>query len=74
MTREGDDAAAKLELALALHDDGVALMRENLVRAHPGASDDEIDRRLGEWLATRPGAEYGDGAGVPVSWPRASGR
>jgi hypothetical protein len=60
------DEAARLRAALALFDDGVALMRQNLRRAHPDASEDEIERRLRTWLRDRPGAEHGDGVGRPV--------
>ncbi|MBA3374148.1 MAG: hypothetical protein M3493_04115 [Actinomycetota bacterium] len=60
------DEAARLRTALALFDDGVALMRQNLRRADRDASEDEIARRLGAWLRHRPGAEHGDGAGHPV--------
>lgn len=61
-----DDEAARLRTALRLFDDGVALMRQNLHRADPDASEEEIARRLAAWLRRRPGAEHGDGAGTPV--------
>lgn len=60
------DEAARLRTALALFDDGVALMRQNLRRAHPEASDEEIERRLRAWVRERPGAEHGDGVGRPA--------
>ena len=41
-------------------DDGVALMRQNLRRRHPGATEEEIERQLLQWLRDRPGAESGD--------------
>ena len=61
------DEAEKLRTALQLHDDGVALMRENLRRRHPDASHEDIEAQLLTWLRTRPGAEYGDSAGTPRS-------
>lgn len=61
----GSDEAARLRMALAMFEDGVALMRQNLRRAHPEASDEEIEQRLGAWLRERPGAEHGDGVGRP---------
>lgn len=64
------EAARRLEQALEMHDDGVAMMRENLRRKHPVASEEEIDELLGQWLAIRPGAELGDGEGQPGEWPR----
>jgi hypothetical protein len=57
--------ADKLRAALELHEVGIALMRQNLRRRHPGESDEKIDERLAEWLRTRPGAEHGDAAGRP---------
>ena len=57
--------ADKLRAALELHEVGVALMRQNLRRRHPGESDEMIDERLTHWLRTRPGAEHGDAAGRP---------
>ena len=61
------DAAARLQAALDLFETGVDLMRQNLRRRHPGESDEEIDRRLRDWLADRPGATYGDSAGRVVN-------
>lgn len=51
---------------LDLFQTGVDLMRQNLRRRHPEASDEDIERRLGEWLQERPGAESGDCPGRPV--------
>jgi hypothetical protein len=65
-----DQAAERLRLALDLFAAGEALMRENLRRRHPDATDDEIEERLCEWLRERPGAECGDAVGVPSVWPR----
>lgn len=45
---------------LDLFETGVALMRQNLRRAHPAADDAEIARLLHEWLMDRPGAKFGD--------------
>ncbi|QBI18462.1 hypothetical protein ER308_02020 [Egibacter rhizosphaerae] len=62
-----DQRAERLRAALALHEDGVAMMRQNLRRRCPDASAEEIDRRLAAWLRERPGAEHGDGSGTPVT-------
>jgi hypothetical protein len=51
---------------LDLFEAGLDLMRQNLRRNHPAASDEEIERLLGEWLVHRPGAEFGDCPGRPV--------
>jgi hypothetical protein len=58
--------SAALRATLDLFETGVDLMRQNLRRAHPGAADAEIDRRLQQWLRERPGAEFGDCIGRPV--------
>jgi hypothetical protein len=69
MTTNETLSALRFRLALQLHDDGVRLMRQNLRRRHPAESDDEIERRLGGWLAERPGAPSGDATGKPLTWP-----
>jgi len=60
MTTARNQDAERLRCALDMHEAGVALMRQNLRRRHPDASEAQIDERLAEWLATRPGAEFGD--------------
>lgn len=66
-----DVLVARLLAAFELHRAGVALQRQNIRRQHPGWTEAQVDERLGEWLAERPGAEHGDADGVPVPWPRA---
>jgi Rv0078B-related antitoxin len=58
--------AAGFRTTLDLFETGLELMRQNLRREHPDASEDEIDGRLQDWLHHRPGAEAGDCAGRPV--------
>ena len=67
---EREDAAERLRLAFDLFAAGEAMMRQNLRRRFPGASDREIEDHLLAWLAERPGAEHGDAAGRPGEWPR----
>ena len=55
--------AEKLRMALDLFDTGVDLMRQNLRRRHPSASEAEIAALLAQWLRTLPGAEQGDAPG-----------
>ena len=61
-----------LWLAFELHEAGVALMRQNLRRRMPHASEEEIDVHLASWLRERPGAEPGDAEGRAVPWPRSA--
>lgn len=51
---------AVFRATLDLHATGVALMRQNLRRERPHASDDDIDALLRRWLHERPGADAGD--------------
>ena len=55
----------RLRLALELFDAGCEMMWRNLRRAHPDASEAEIDEMFGEWLHKCPGAELGDAEGIP---------
>ena len=70
-----DDSAARervaqrLRVTLALHGDGVDMMRQNLRRRHPNESDAEIDARLRAWLHRR-GPEHGEADGLPAPWFR----
>lgn len=64
--------ATRLKTALELQRTGVAMMRQTLRRRFPSDSDVEIGHRLSAWLQARPGAEFGDGVGRPVAWPRPS--
>jgi Rv0078B-related antitoxin len=51
---------------LDLFEVGLRLMHQNLRRSDPGATEEEIGRRLDEWLHSRPGAESGDCPGRPL--------
>jgi hypothetical protein len=66
MAKTAASIAQAFRTTLDLHETGVALMRQNLRRADPQATDQEIHRRLCEWLHTRPGAELGDVGGPLV--------
>ena len=65
-----DEAADRLRLAIDLFASGEALMRQNLRRRFPDASDAEIEERLAAWLLERPGARFGDTIGRPTTIPR----
>ena len=62
--------AAKLLIALGLFRDGEALMRQNLRRSRPGASDHEVEQDLLAWVRIRPGAVHGDCPGRLTSLDR----
>jgi hypothetical protein len=64
------DAAERLRTALDLFDLGVEMLRTRLRREDPTLSDEALDQHVQRWLLTRRGAEHGDGAGRPGSWPR----
>lgn len=65
-----ESTGARLKLAVDLMDFGIEMMRSNLRRSNPGATEAEITALLAAWLRDRPGAEHGDGVGTPVSLPR----
>ena len=58
--------ADRLQIAFDLYDVARDLKRESLRRAHPSASDDDLEQLLFAWHLDRPP----DGEGVLVSWPR----
>ena len=60
----------RLLAAFEMFDFGVDMMTANLRRRHAHASPAEIERLLDDWLLERPGAEAGDGEGVPVPLER----
>ncbi len=59
------DVLARMEIAFDLYDMAEQMMRQNLRRRNPEASEREIEEGIREWLHRRPGAEHGDGVGRP---------
>lgn len=57
------DAVAKLRMALDMFGLGESIMRQNLRRSFPEASEAEIESKLWLWLSHRPGGEDGDAPG-----------
>ena len=57
------DPAARLRIALELHDLGERMQRERLRRERPQITPDELDDAIRSWLRERPGAEHGDAVG-----------
>lgn len=64
-------ASERLRVAFDLYDLGEDMLRQRFRREHPELSADAIEARVDAWRLRRPGAELGDGEGVPVPWPRA---
>lgn len=67
-----DVLAARLRTTFDLCELGESIRRAQLRLEHPDATDEEIETLLVAWLQTRPGAEYGDSWGRPISWPLAA--
>jgi hypothetical protein len=67
---ERETARDRLLAAFELFEFGIEMMAATLRRRHPEASAEQLDQLLQAWLAERPGAEDGDGPGVPVSLER----
>jgi hypothetical protein len=67
--RAREQVAAKLRFSLAMSEDGFAMKRQQLRRRNPDADEGEIDRLFRLWLQDRPGAEFGDSSGRPITWP-----
>jgi hypothetical protein len=61
------EVAARLRTAFDLFETGVEMRRQQLRRAHPGLADSEIEALVGAWLRERPGAEFGDAVGRPIT-------
>jgi hypothetical protein len=66
-------ASERFRATLDLFETGLGVMRQNLRRAHPEATDAEVDRRLRQWLQQRPGARWGDCVGRPLDVSRRFG-
>lgn len=54
-----------MELAFDLYEAAEEILRQNLRRRNPRASEQEIEEGIRDWLRRRPGAEHGDGDGLP---------
>ena len=59
--------AGRFLLAFEMADFGIALMRENLRRRFPNATDAELGERLATWME---GPDPSDQDIKRVSWPR----
>ena len=59
---------ARLMRAGEMHDIGVEMKRQQLARQHPGASNEELEELIVDWLTSRPM----DADGIRRPWPRSS--
>lgn len=55
----------KLRAAFAMHAAALDLLRQALRRRQPEISEERVEEQVVRWLRTRPGAEFGDGPGIP---------
>ena len=60
MASSSSSVAEAFRTTLDLFQTGIDVMRQNLRRRHPDASDEDVDELVREWLLERPGAESGD--------------
>ncbi|MCG3194985.1 MAG: hypothetical protein DIJKHBIC_04253 [Thermoanaerobaculia bacterium] len=65
-----ETSGERLRIAFELFELAEAMVRQNWRRKHPGASEEELDAAVADWLSRRPGAEHGDAEGRPMPWPR----
>jgi len=63
---EARGAAHRLLLACDMFEFGREMMRQNLERRHPTATEAEIDAMLVEWVRRRDCAPMGDSPGTPL--------
>ena len=54
MDSAGKDPSRGLRIALDLCEAGLAIMRQNLRRRNPGASDEQIEALVVAWMRDRP--------------------
>jgi len=60
----------KLRMAFSLIEVAERMLRQRLRRESPDISNEALEERIAAWYARRPGAEFGDGVGIPAAWPR----
>lgn len=65
-----ESPAERFGAALELFDLALEMIRKNTIRKNPNCTEEEIEQQIQTWLSKRPGAEYGDAEGTPISWPR----
>lgn len=58
-------ANIKLQIVAQLLDMAERAFVHKLLKRHPNMTEAEFESAIRNWYATRPGAEHGDGVGVP---------
>ena len=48
------DVIARMEMAMELYELAEAMQRQNIRRRNPDLNEDEVEKRLVEWLMSRP--------------------
>ncbi len=62
-----DTPLARLRIAFDLYDLGEQMMRARLKREHPTWTSAQVQAAIERWLRERPGAEFGDCPGRPIT-------
>lgn len=65
-----DATARRLLEALEMWEDGVQIMRDNLRRRSPHATDEQIEAELARWLEGPDLVDAEHAEYVSVAWPR----
>jgi hypothetical protein len=68
--RHAETPAERLRTTFELIDVAERLLRQRVRREFPDISEQALEERVSAWYERRPGAEFGDGEGIPVAWPR----
>lgn len=58
------EVLARMDLAFDLYEAAEEMMRQNLRRRNPEATEEEIEQGIRDWLARQPGVNRGPGAPV----------
>ncbi len=59
------NANCKLQIVAQLLDIAERAFVHKLLKRHPDMIEADVKSAIRNWYATRPGAEHGDGVGVP---------
>ncbi len=65
-----DEPFYPMAIAFELFEAGCQMRAQRHRREHPEATDSEVEAVVNAWISERPGAEFGDAEGIPVTLPR----